>query len=190
MSLAHDTHATTSPNGGWSTKRIAVCALFCAISAVCTLFLEFPIMPGVEWLRYDPSGVVALLAGFSFGPAVGAIVSILPYFVHLGTSGGIYGTIMAILATFALVMPAALTYRKIQSIKGAIVGMAIGAIVCLVAVIVGNLVFTPLYSGMPIEAVQALILPVLVPFNVMKIALNCVLGGLLLMPVSKAISQA
>ena len=34
----HDTHSTTA-QGGWSTKRIAVTALFCALAAVCTLFI-------------------------------------------------------------------------------------------------------------------------------------------------------
>ena len=182
----HD-HSTTSQSGAWSTKRIAVCALFCAIAAVCTLFIEFPIIPGLEWLRYDPSGVVALLAGFLFGPSVGAIVSTLPYLVHLGTSGGIYGTIMAILATITLVVPAALVYKGNPSTRRAVVGMVVGGIICLVAVILGNLVFTPLYAGMPVDAVIALIVPALLPFNVLKIALNCVIAGLLLKPVSKAV---
>ncbi|MEE8705081.1 MAG: ECF transporter S component [Olsenella sp.] len=182
-----DRHATTEQNGGWSTRRIAVCALFCAISAVCTLFIEFPIIPGIEWLRYDPSGIVALLAGLSFGPAVGAVVSVLPYLVHLGTSGGIYGTIMAILVTFAMVVPASLVYRTNPSPRRAAVGMVVGGIICVAAAILGNLVFTPLYAGMPVEAVKALIVPALLPFNVLKAAINGVVAGLLLAPVSKAI---
>ena len=63
-----DTHSTTA-QGGWSTKTIAVTALFCALAAVCTLFIEIPLLPGVPWLQYDPSGIVALVAGFAFGPA-------------------------------------------------------------------------------------------------------------------------
>ena len=107
--MRHDTHSTTA-QGTWSTKRIAVTALLCAVSLICTLMLEFPIIPGINWLQYDPSAIIALLAGFAFGPATGAVVSILPYLVHLATMSGVYGTIMAILATFTLVMPASLIY--------------------------------------------------------------------------------
>ena len=80
----HDTHATTA-TGGWSTKRIATTALFCAVAAIATLFLEFPILPGVTFLKYDPSAIVALVAGFAFGPGTGALVSVLPYLLHLAT---------------------------------------------------------------------------------------------------------
>ena len=71
----HDAHSTTEQGSGWSTKRIAITALFCAVAAICTLFLEFPILPGVTFLQYDPSAIVALIAGFAFGPATGAVVS-------------------------------------------------------------------------------------------------------------------
>lgn len=188
-SFRHDSHSTTVANGGWSTKRIAVTALFCAVSAICTLFIQFPIMPGVSWLMYDPSGIVALVAGFAFGPSVGAVVSILPYLVHLGTAGGFYGALMAMLATFSLVMPASLIYRRDTTKRGAALGMVVGGIVCVAACIVGNLIVTPLYAGMPIEAVAALIVPALLPFNVIKIAINCIVCGLIYKPVSKAIAD-
>ncbi len=98
---SHSTHAAS----GWDTRRIAVTALLCAMAAICTLLLEFPILPGVTWLKYDPSGIVALIAGFAFGPATGAVVSVIPYLVHIATASGIYGMIMAILATFCWSCP-------------------------------------------------------------------------------------
>ena len=187
-SSRHDTHATTS-QGGWSTKRIAVTALFCAVSAICTLFLEFPILPGVTFLKYDPSAIVALVAGFAFGPATGAVVSILPYLVHLATQSGIYGAFMAIIATLSLVLPASLVYQRMASLKGAVVGMAIGAMVCLACCIGANIVVTPLYMGAPRETVIAMIVPVLLPFNALKIALNCVATALVYKPLSKALQD-
>ncbi|MGI6229788.1 MAG: ECF transporter S component [Tractidigestivibacter sp.] len=189
-SSTHSTHSTSAAGSGWSTKRIAVTALFCAVAAICTLVLEFPILPGVTWLQYDPSGIVALLAGFFFGPATGAVVSIIPYFVHFATAGGVYGMLMAVLATFSLVMPASLVYKKNHTMRGAIAGMVLGGIICLAACIVGNLIVTPLYAGMSVDAVVALIVPALLPFNIFKIVINCVVAGLLLKPASKAIGVA
>lgn len=183
----HDTHATTAQGGGWSTKRIAVTALFCAVAAICTLLLEFPILPGVTWLKYDPSGIVALVAGFAFGPSTASVVSVIPYLVHLATQSGVYGVIMAILATLSLSVPAALVYRRDTTMRGAVLGMAVGAVVCLVACILGNIAITPLYAGMSADAVVALVVPALLPFNLLKIAINCVVAALVYKPVSKAL---
>ncbi|MGN0287604.1 MAG: ECF transporter S component [Atopobiaceae bacterium] len=185
----HDTHSTTTSAGGWSTKRIAVTALFCAVSAICTLFIEFPLLPGVSWLQYDPSGIVALVAGFAFGPGVGAVVSTIPYLVHLGTSGGFYGTIMAMLATTTLVVPASLIYRARTTRSGAVLGMVVGGVISIVACILGNLIVTPFYAGMTVEAVAALIVPALLPFNLIKVAVNCVVCGLIYKLVSKALAD-
>lgn len=174
--------------GGWSTRRIAVTALFCAVSVICTLFLEFPILPGVTFLKYDPSGIVALIAGFAFGPSTGAIVSILPYLVHLATESGLYGTVMAILATLTLVLPAAAIYKRNQTPRGMAVGLVVGGIVCLAACILGNLLITPLYMGVSTDVVVGMIVPALLPFNIVKIAINCVVAALAYKPVSKALA--
>jgi riboflavin transporter FmnP len=191
QSTTTSTQAGTSANRrqeGWSTRRIAVTALFCAVSVICTLFLEFPIIPGVTFLKYDPSGIVALIAGFAFGPATGAIVSILPYLVHLATESGLYGTIMAILATLTLVLPAAAIYQRNKTSRGMAVGLVVGGIVCLAACILGNLLITPLYMGVDASVVVGMIVPALLPFNVAKIVLNCVIAALAYKPVSKALA--
>ena len=183
-----DAHSTTAA-GGWSTKRIATTALFCAVAAIATLFIEFPILPGVTFLKYDPSAIVALVAGFAFGPATGAIVSILPYLVHLATESGLYGTFMAVVATLTLVLPASLIYQRTTTMRGAVTGLAVGAVVCLVSCILANIVVTPLYMGAPRETVIGMVVPVLLPFNVLKIAINCVVAALVYKPISKAIES-
>ena len=183
----HDSHATTTEGAGWSTKRIAITALFCAVAALCTLFIEFPILPGVTFLKYDPSAVVALIAGFAFGPATGAIVSTVSYLPHFATESGLYGVIMAIIATLSLVLPASLIYQRDTSMRGALVGMGVGAVVCLVCCILANIVVTPIYMGAPREAVIAMIVPTLLPFNALKIAINCAVTALVYKPVSKAL---
>ncbi len=187
-SARHDTHSTTA-SSGWSTKRIAVTALFCAVAAICTLFIEFPILPGVTFLKYDPSAIAALIAGFAYGPATGIVVSVLPYLVHLATESGIYGTIMAIIATLTLVLPASLIYQRNTTMRGAITGLVVGGVVCLSCCILANIVITPIYMGAPRDAVIAMIVPTLLPFNVLKIALNCVITAFVYKPISKALES-
>lgn len=185
----HDTHSTTEQGSGWSTKRIAVTALLCAVAAICTLFVEFPLIPGVDWLKYDPSAIVALVAGFAFGPATGVVVSTISYLPHLATATGFWGMLMAIIATLSLTLPASLVYKHDTTLRGAIVGLVVGAVVCLACTILANIVVTPIYSGMAVEDVVALIVPALLPFNVIKIAINCVVTALIYKPVTKALGN-
>lgn len=185
----HDAHATTDQREGWSTKRIAITALFCAVAAISTLFLEFPILPGVTFLKYDPSAIIALIAGFAFGPATGIVVSTIPYLPHVATQSGIYGMVMAIIATLSLVLPASLVYQRMTSFKGALIGMAVGAVCCLIATIGANLIITPIYMGVGVEAVIEMIIPILLPFNLLKIAINCVVCALVYKPVAKALGN-
>ncbi len=176
MASSHSTHATTASSNGWSTKRIAILAMLCAAAAISTMVLQFPLIPGVTFLKYDPSGVFALLAGVAFGPAAGAIVSVLPYLLHLTTESGIYGTIMAILATLSYVLPVSLiVYNRSEKIKQLVLSLIVGSIVSVVACILGNLVVTPIYTGMSVEAVSGLIVPALLPFNVVKVAINSII---------------
>lgn len=188
-STRHDVHSTTTQGGAWSTKRIAVTALFCAVAAIATLFIEFPILPGVTFLKYDPSAIVALVAGFAFGPGTGVVVSVLPYLMHLATSGGIYGTFMAIVATLSLVLPASLVYQRDTSFRGAVTGLVVGSISCIVVAILANIVVTPLYMQAPTETVIAMIVPVLLPFNAIKVTINSVVTALVYKPLSKALQD-
>ena len=175
MTSPHSTHATTVSSNGWSTKRIAILAMLCAAAAISTMVLQFPLIPGVTFLKYDPSGVFALLAGVAFGPAAGAIVSILPYLLHLATESGIYGTIMAILATLTYVLPISLiVYNRSEKIQ-LVLALIVGSVVSVIACILGNLLVTPIYTGMSVDAVSGLIVPALLSFNVVKVAINSII---------------
>ena len=181
---AHSTGSSLA--GGWSTKRIATCALFVALALVAS-FVELPIFPLAPYMKYDPSGVVCLVAGLAFGAGTGALVSVLSWLPHLFMDP--FGGLMGIACNVALVVPTALVYEKVRSRKGSATGMVIGAVVTLVVAIVGNLLVTPLYSGVTVEQVIAMIVPILIPFNLLKIVLNCVVTQLVYKPVSTLVGE-
>jgi riboflavin transporter FmnP len=185
----HDTHSTTEQGSGWSTKRIAVTALFCALAAICTLFIELPILPAVPWLKYDPSAIICLIAGFAFGPATGVAVSVISYLPHIATASGFWGMLMAIIATLSMVLPASLVYKHDTTMRGAIIGMVIGAVVSVLLCIVANIIVTPIYAHMSTQAVIALIVPALLPFNALKVVINAVVTTLVYKPVTKALGN-
>ena len=187
MTRPDNAHSTgVADSGRWSTKRIAMYALFVALSMAVS-FVEFPIVPGVEWLKYDPSGIVSLVAGFAYGPAAAVIVSVLGFLPHLFTNP--WGTLMAVLVALALSVPAALIYRRNKTRKGAVIGIIVGAIVALVVAIVGNLIVTPFYAHMTTAQVVALIVPALLPFNALKFTIHGVITFLIYKPISNLLNR-
>ena len=187
MTRPDNAHSTgVADSGRWSTKRIAMYALFVALSMAVS-FVDFPIMPGVEWLKYDPSGIVSLVAGFAYGSAAAAIVSVLGFLPHLFTNP--WGTLMAVLVALALSVPAALIYRRNKTRKGAVIGIIVGAIVALVVAIVGNLIVTPFYAHMTTAQVVALIVPALLPFNALKFTIHGVITFLIYKPISNLLNR-
>ncbi len=183
---SHDTHSTTV-GGAWSTRRIAVTALFCALAFVLT-FVEIPIFPPAPWLMYDPSGIVAFVAALAFGPSTGAVVAVLPWVLKTLFSFNPYGHVMAILAGLTLVLPAALIARRVSGPRGLALGMLVGAAASVVACVLGNIVITPLYTAVSTADVIAMIVPILLPFNLIKVVINCVVTALVQKPVSQALS--
>ena len=187
MTRPDNAHSTgVADSGRWSTKRIAMYALFVALSMTVS-FVEFPIVPGVEWLKYDPSGIVSLVAGFAYGPAAAGIVSVLGFLPHLFTNP--WGTLMAVLVALALSVPAALIYRRNKTRKGAVIGIIVGAIAALAMAIVGNIIVTPFYAHMTTAQVVALIVPALLPFNALKFTIHGVVTFLIYKPISNLLNR-
>ena len=182
-------HTTgVADSGRWSTRRIAMYALFVAL-AMATSFISFPILPNpaFSFLKYDPSGIVCLIAGFAYGPAAAAIVSVLGFVPHVFMDP--WGTLMAVLVALSLSVPAALIYRHVHTRKGAVIGLVVGALLALVAAIAGNLVITPIYTGWPVSEVAAIIVPALLPFNLIKFVIHGVVTFLVYKPISNLLNR-
>lgn len=168
----------------WTTKELAIMALMCAI-AVLLSFIEIPLIPGVTFLKYDASIVPALVCGFAYSGGIGVTIGIICAAIHALFTGNWVGAIMNMIVAIAVVAPSAAIYRKRHTFKGAIVSLVVGSIVMIVAACVSNLVIDPLFYGIPLPAVQALIVPALIPFNIVKAAANAALT----MVVYKSISN-
>ena len=172
----------------WSTKQIATMALLAAI-AILLSFIELPLFPAAPFLKYDPSFMVAAVGGFALGPVAGIIVGVLSAIFHGLISGNITGALMNILVVIAFVAPSAIIYRKNRTIKGGSIGLIVSAFASIIAAIIANLIITPLYMGVPFQAVVDMILPILIPFNALKTILNSALTLVVYKSISKLISK-
>jgi riboflavin transporter FmnP len=191
----------------WSARQLATMALFIAIGVILS-FIEFPLIPGVDFLKYDASAVAALLSGFAYGPVAGCVVGVLIALIH-AFDGNIWGGIMNSGIIIAYVLPASLVYtyaikrrRKKALLDQSddltsspsnptkpktlvdniilIAGLIISCALMVVVAIGMNLVVTPLYMSVPREAVIALLIPAIIPFNLVKSIINSFLGFVLL----------
>lgn len=169
---------------GLETKQLVILALFIALSTLLS-FVELPIFPAAPWLKYDPSACIALLAGYAFGPLSGIIVGAVSAFIHGLIMGDPWGSIMSIVHVLCWVIPAACIFKAKKSRGWVVLALVVSAIVALAATIGANLLITPIYAGMTYEAVAALVVPVLIPFNLLKIIINSVLIFLLYAPILK-----
>ncbi len=168
----------------WSTRQLVTMALLCAIGVLLS-FIEFPLLPGVTWLKYDASAMPAMVCGFAYGPAGGLAVGIVGAILHGILMADFSGAIMNIFVVIGFVSPAALMYKRFHTFRGAVLGLTLGVLGALIMAIVGNLIITPNWLGVPLDAVIALIVPVLIPFNLAKAVLN----ALLTLIIYKAISN-
>ena len=174
------TNAAGTPGAGisnptkWGTRQLVTMALLCAIGVLLS-FIEFPLIPGVTWLKYDASAMPAMVCGFAFGAGGGLAVGIAGAIIHGILMADFSGAVMNILVVIGFVVPASLIYRQGRTFPRAIIGLIASVVCAVIMAIVGNLVITPAYLGVPMDAVIAMILPILVPFNLAKGIINAVL---------------
>ena len=183
---APDTYDFTNTNK-WDTRQLVTMALMCAIGVLLS-FVEFPLLPGVTWLKYDASAMPAMVCGFAFGPAAGLAVGVVGAVIHGILMADFSGAVMNILVVAGFILPAALVYRRSRTFKSGVVGLVLSAITATVMAILGNLVITPMWLGVPLDAVVAMILPILTPFNLIKAGINAVLTLIVYKSISNLIT--
>lgn len=118
-------------NKGLSTKMIAQIGMLGAISVVLMLFeVPLPFVP--SFYKLDLSEVPVLIGAFAMGPAAGAFIELVKILLNLlinGTDTAGVGELANYFIGISLCIPASLTYRKIHSKKGAILGLTVGTLV-------------------------------------------------------------
>jgi riboflavin transporter FmnP len=164
-------------------------ALFIAISVVLGYFVHFPIFPSAAYLQYDPADISILIGAFAFGPLAGIILTIIASFIQafLVVGDGFYGFLMHVIATSSLVVVASVIYRFRHTIIGGIIGLVSGTIAMAVVMVISNHFITPFYLGVPASAVDPLLLPTILPFNLIKAGINSVITFILYKAVSRYI---
>ena len=166
-------------------------AMLSAISFVMVLVGR--LIPDVAgFLSYDPKDAVIVIAGFIYGPMTSVIISVIVSLIEMiSISGtGIYGMIMNIFSTCAFAVPAALIYKKMRTMKGAVLGLVTSVVFMTGCMVLWNYIITPYYMRVERSVVAGMLLSVFLPFNLVKGGINMGLTMLLYKPLTTALRRA
>ncbi len=173
------------------TKKLVTLAMLSAIAYIAVVFTRIPIT-NVEFLNYEPKDVILAITGFIYGPVAALCVTTVVSVVEMLTIShtGLIGLIMNILASGSFACIAALIYKKIRTLKGAVIGLIAGVLSMTAIMILWNYLITPLYMGIAREAVVSMLIPIFMPFNLVKGGLNAGLTMLLYKPIVESLRKA
>lgn len=165
----------------FNVVALAQMGMLAAIAVVLVVLVHFPIIPAVSFIEYDMADVPVLIGALLFGTLPGLlillVVSLVQAFV-LGVNGWV-GFVMHFVASGAMVVLVGEIYRRKPGLPRMAVGMALGSLAMMLVMIPMNLIFTVHAFGVPHEVVMALMLPGIIPMNLIKSATNCILAGIL-----------
>lgn len=173
-------------------RRAAYVGIFSAIAAVL-MYLEFPLPFAPNFYEIDFSEIPVLICSFSMGPVAGVVCEFLKVVLKLflkGTTTAFVGDLANFVVGCTLILPASAIYFAKKSKTNAIVGMGVGTVVMTVFGSLFNALYLiPAFSvlfGYPLEAivgmgtdinpaitsVTTLVLFAVVPFNLLKGAVD------------------
>ncbi|MDD4843674.1 MAG: ECF transporter S component [Anaerotignum sp.] len=182
--------AVTRDKKKMSTRIMVSLAMLAAISVVLVAVIHFPLIPAAAFLEYDPADIPILIGAFAFGPVAGLLLAIVVSVIQgftVSAGSGLIGIVMHIFATGACAFVAGSIYKKNKTRKSAVIGLFVGALVQTAAMVIMNMIFTPLFMNVPLETVIAMLVPVIIPFNLLKAGINCTITFILYKSISHLI---
>lgn len=186
--------------GKWSIQKLIYTAMLAAVAGVL-MSLEFsvPMMP--PFYKVDFSDVPSVIAVFLMGPVSGICVEVIKLLIKLitvGTNTMYVGELANLIAAFLFVWPLWFLYQKLGANRKAAVEALLLSIVIRTACacFINANITLPLYAkamSLPLDEVIRMVASVnpaikdlngfiilaTIPFNVLKVELNYIVGQLL-----------
>jgi len=173
-----------------SVRELTTLAMITAIAYVMVSAIRIPV---VLFLKYEPKDVIVTIGGFLMGPmaslASAAVVALIEMVTISET--GIIGCIMNFLSTCTYACTAAWIYRRNHTQKGAVLALTTGTVVMTATMLLWNYLITPLYmTGTSRSDIAGMLIPVFLPFNLIKAGLNSAIILLIYKPLVTGLRKA
>ena len=171
-----------------TVKQLVLLAMLSAMAYVIVSVVRIPV---ILFLKYEPKDVIITIGGFLLGPMAAFITSFVVSLLEMVTVSdtGPIGCLMNLISTCAFACTAAVIYKRKHTLRGAVMGLAVGWIFMVAVMLLWNWLITPLYMGADRATVEAMLLPVFLPFNLLKGGLNSAIVLLLYKPLVTALRK-
>ncbi len=171
------------------TKKLTTIGMLCAFAYVAAVIGRIPL---VLFLKYDPKDIIIAISGLIFGSLTSFSVALIVSLIEMFTisENGILGFLMNVISSCSFACTAAFVYKKKRKRSGAIIGLFCGWGCMVLVMLLWNYLITPIYMGYPREAVVELLIPVFLPFNLIKGGLNVAITMILYKPIVIALRCA
>ena len=169
-------------------RQMVMIALFVAMTYLANFLCNFK----VGFLSFEAKDAVTTVCAYAFGPVSGIIVAFLSAVIESlsASATGIYGFIMNVAGSVTYVGVAGIAYKMKKNFTGAVIGVTLASILMTSVMIGLNLVLTPLYMGVDGKAVIDMVIPMLLPFNLVKGIFNSTILLIIRYPLLKAMQAA
>ncbi len=168
-----------------NTKKLVRVSLLCAISVVLVYFIHFPLIPSAPFLEYDPADISIILIGLSYGTGWGILATIIVSVIQgitVSSASGWIGIVMHIISTSVFVLTVSEVHKRTSK---HIPSLVFGTIAMVLVMIPVNLVFTGIFMGTGVMTVVKMLIPAIIPFNILKAGINSAVAGFLFKRIEK-----
>jgi len=165
----------------FSARKMTTMAMLIALSVILISIVRFPIIPSAPFLEYEPGDVPIIIGALMYGTIDGLILTVIASFIQaitVSSASGWVGFVMHVIATGTLVLVSSTIYHRVKSFKGIIIGLVLACLGMTLIMIPTNLFFTVKFFGMPYEVVKNMLVPAIIPFNLLKSVINSTIVGL------------
>ncbi|MBP1532813.1 MAG: ECF transporter S component [Ruminococcus sp.] len=168
-------------------KKITILAMFAALGYICLFVFRFK----VSFLTLEFKDVFITMAGFVFGPVAALGVALAESLLEMVTLSdtGFWGALMNFAGSATFAVTAAVIYKYNKSFKGAVIGLTAAVFSMTAVMLLMNLLITPIYAHTDVKTVIGMIIPLLLPFNLIKSVLNAAIAFILYKPISQALKS-
>lgn len=160
-------------------RKLTTLGMLAALGVVLVALVHFPLFPAAPFLEYDPADVAILIGTMIYGPLAGLVLTVIVSLLQallLSAGSGWIGFVMHVVATGAMVLVAGNLYKRgDRSQRSAAIPLGLGALTMTIVMAGMNLILTPIFMGTPIDAVLKMLVPVIIPFNLIKAGVNCII---------------
>lgn len=172
--------------------RTAIMAMLTALSIVSLYVIRMPLIPAAPFLEYDAADIPVLIGSMLLGPVSGIVTLLAVCLIQaltVSASSGWIGFVMHFIASSVLVLIASLIYKRKQTTASLVVGLIVGSIAMTAVMIPLNLIFTGIFLGAGTQTVVQMLIPAIIPFNLLKAGINSAVTFAVFTPIKSILKK-